>query len=124
VILVGEAAIGKTSLLGAFAADAVASQARVLFGRCYESTQILPFGPWVDAVRAGDVLADEAVLGSLDPAWRAELTRLFPEIAAAGLPPPSDNALGCSRAWPDSSSISPPRNSWSSCSRTCTGRTR
>jgi DNA-binding SARP family transcriptional activator/ABC-type cobalamin/Fe3+-siderophores transport system ATPase subunit len=93
VVVVGEAGIGKTSLLGAFAADAPSDQARVLLGRCYESTQILPFGPWVDAVRAGDVLADESLLGALDPAWRAELTRLFPEIAAAGLPPSSDNAL-------------------------------
>ena len=93
MLLVGEAGIGKTSLLGAFADDAVSRQARVLLGRCYESTQILPFGSWVDAVRAGDVLSDEAVLGILDPTWRAELTRLFPEIAAAGLPPPSDNAL-------------------------------
>jgi predicted ATPase len=88
-----KAGIGKTSLLGAFAADAPSSHARVLFGRCHESTQILPFGPWVDAVRAGDVLADDAVLARLDPAWRAELTRLFPEIAAAGSPPSSDNAL-------------------------------
>lgn len=93
MLLLGEAGIGKTSLLGAFAGDAMSRQARVLLGRCYESTQILPFGPWVDAVRAGTVLADEAVLGALDPAWRAELTRLFPEIAAPGLPPPSDNAL-------------------------------
>jgi DNA-binding SARP family transcriptional activator len=93
VVLVGEAGIGKTSLLGAFAADAVSTHARVLLGRCHESTQILPFGPWIDALWAGAVLADDALLGTLDPAWRAELTRLFPEIAGPGLPPSSDNAL-------------------------------
>jgi DNA-binding SARP family transcriptional activator len=93
VLLVGEAGIGKTSLLGAFADDALSTHARVLLGRCYESTQVLPFGPWVDALRAGAVLADDAVLAALEPAWRAELTRLFPEIAAAGLPPSSDSAL-------------------------------
>jgi len=93
VALVGEGGIGKTSLLSAFAADALSTQARVLLGRCYESTRILPFGPWVDAVRTGNILADEALLGTLDPTWRAELTRLFPEIPAASLPPSSDNAL-------------------------------
>jgi DNA-binding SARP family transcriptional activator len=51
VLLVGEAGIGKTSLLGAFAGDASPTHARVLLGRCYESTQVLPFGPWVDALR-------------------------------------------------------------------------
>jgi GTPase SAR1 family protein len=44
VAVVGEGGIGKTSLLSAFAADALATQARVLLGRCYESTWILPFG--------------------------------------------------------------------------------
>ena len=91
VILVGEAGIGKTSLLGAFANEAVATPARALLGRCYESTQILPFGPWIDAIRAGSVLADESILGRLDSAWRAELTRLFPEMDGSGLPPSSDN---------------------------------
>ncbi len=62
MLLVGEAGIGKTSLLGAFAGDALSTHARVLLGRCYESTQVLPFDPWVDALRAGAVLADEAVL--------------------------------------------------------------
>jgi predicted ATPase len=67
VILVEEAGIGKTSLLGAFAADAWSNRARVPLGRCWESTQILPFGPWVDALRGKDGLADKVVLGKLDP---------------------------------------------------------
>src|SRR4030095_4848982 len=37
VTVVGEAGIGKTSVLGALAADAIALGARVLLGRCYES---------------------------------------------------------------------------------------
>src|SRR5262249_31422918 len=28
---------------------------RVLIGRCHEGEQILPFGPWIDALRAGRV---------------------------------------------------------------------
>ena len=32
-------------------------------------------------------------LETLDTVWRAELTRLFPELSAAGLPPPSDSDL-------------------------------
>jgi DNA-binding SARP family transcriptional activator len=91
--VVGEAGIGKTRLASALAADAVARGCRVLIGRSHESDTILPFGPWVDAFRAGELSADEAILGALHPARRAELTRLLPEAGQAGLPPASDSAL-------------------------------
>jgi DNA-binding SARP family transcriptional activator len=87
VLVLGEAGIGKTRLLEELAAEAEARGARVLLGRAYESEQILPFGPWVDAIRTGKVLAETEVLQALGPAWRAELTRLFPELAGPGLPP-------------------------------------
>jgi DNA-binding SARP family transcriptional activator len=92
VAIFGEAGVGKTRLLGAAAADASSKGARRLLGRCYESAQILPFGPWVDACRAGGVLGD-GTLHTLDPVWRAELARLFPEIDTTGLPLPSDSDL-------------------------------
>ena len=92
VAIVGEAGVGKTRLVAEQARRAAEQEARVLVGRCYESEQILPFGPWVDALRAGQVVPADPALLALEPAWRAELARLFPEIAGAGLPPASDNA--------------------------------
>jgi tetratricopeptide (TPR) repeat protein len=90
---VGEAGVGKTRLLSELAAEVATRGTRVVLGRSYESAQILPFGPWVDAFRTSALLADDAVVGELNPAWRAELTRLFPELAASGLPAPSDDYL-------------------------------
>src|SRR5262249_11871023 len=83
VAVVGEAGIGKTSLLGHLAAEATTRGARVLLGRCYESVSILPFGPWVDAFRSSQVLDDEALLDTLPPIWRSELARLLPELDRA-----------------------------------------
>lgn len=93
VAIVGEAGIGKTSLLSPLAAGATAQGARVLLGRCYESAAILPFGPWVDALRNAQVLHDEELLEELRPVWRSELARLLPELERAGLPAPSDDQL-------------------------------
>jgi DNA-binding SARP family transcriptional activator len=93
IALVGEAGIGKTRLLMALAADASRQQTRVLLGRSYESEQIFPFGPWVDAFRTGQLITDNQVLNELNPVWRAELARLLPELDAPGLPPPSDEYL-------------------------------
>jgi DNA-binding SARP family transcriptional activator len=91
--VVGEAGIGKTRLVTALAADALSLGYRVLIGRCHESDSILPFGPWVDACRAGGITGDEGVVGALPVALRAELVRLFPEAGEAHLPPASDSAL-------------------------------
>ncbi|MBM3220304.1 MAG: tetratricopeptide repeat protein [Candidatus Rokubacteria bacterium] len=60
-----------------------------MVGRCYETEQILPFGPWVEALRAAVTGLDRGVLGSLDPTRRAELARLLPEIAEASPGPAS-----------------------------------
>jgi hypothetical protein len=51
----------------------------VRLGRAHESEQILPFGPWVDALRAGRVADDAEALDRLGPALRAELARLLPD---------------------------------------------
>jgi predicted ATPase len=80
-LVVGEAGIGKTRLIAEVAALALARDARVLLGRCYESARILPFGPWVDALRTGHALAETEVLDGLSTVWRTELARLFPELA-------------------------------------------
>jgi DNA-binding SARP family transcriptional activator len=78
VAVVGEAGIGKTRLISDLIAAAEERGSRVLLGRCYESEQILPFGPWVDAFRAAH-LGNE--LKGLLPARRAELAHLLPELA-------------------------------------------
>ena len=91
--VIGEAGVGKTRLLSEVAAEASARGSRVLFGRSYESAQILPFGPWVDAFRAGGLIVDDVVVGGLSSVWRAELTRLFPELGVPELPAPSDDYL-------------------------------
>ena len=91
VAIVGEAGIGKTRLVAELARTAAEHDTRVLTARSYESEQILPFGPWVDALRAGHVVPDDPALLALDPAWRAELAGLFPEMAAADSPSPTDD---------------------------------
>ena len=59
------------------------------------------------------------------PSRRAELARLLPEAGwRPGLPPTDSSPCRCSRAWPSSSSRSPPASRWCSSWRTCTGPTR
>jgi DNA-binding SARP family transcriptional activator len=90
VAIIGEAGIGKTRLVAELVRTAEAHDTQVLTARCYETEQILRFGPWVDALRAARVVPADPALLALEPAWRAELARLFPELAAADLPAPTD----------------------------------
>jgi len=85
VLIRGEAGIGKTRLVALLHARVRDKGSGVLIGRAYETEQTLAFGPWLDALRAGGVTRDEALLVALGPVWRAELARLLPEV---GLPPP------------------------------------
>lgn len=80
VAFVGEAGVGKTRLVAELAAEVPAESTRVLIGRCHESEQILPFGPWVDALRAGGVGEDREWFETLPLAIRRELGRLLPEL--------------------------------------------
>ena len=91
--ILGEAGVGKSRLVAEIAVEARERGSRVLFGRAYESAQILPFGPWVDAFRTDGLVADARILERLDSVWRAELTRVFPELTAPGLPAPSSDQL-------------------------------
>jgi DNA-binding SARP family transcriptional activator len=84
--VVGEAGIGKSRLLADLTAEAERRGGSVLLGRAYESEQILPFGPWVDALRQSAVLMSAPSLEGLEGVWLAELARLFPELVTAGLP--------------------------------------
>lgn len=84
VAVIGDAGIGKSRLVAELVEKAFRRRARVLLGRSYESEQILPFGPWIDVLRAGHA-ALKASEPTLAPAWRAELARLLPELG----PPPT-----------------------------------
>ncbi len=86
IALLGEAGIGKSRLVAEAAADATRRGVTVLLGRSYASEQILPFGPWIDAMRAGRIAADADLLERLGPALRAELARLLPEAGGAATP--------------------------------------
>jgi DNA-binding SARP family transcriptional activator len=89
VAVIGEAGIGKTRLVGELLAAAEVAGARVLLGRAYESEQVLPFGPWVDALRAGHAVGELHAMA----AGRADLAHLLPELAepdVPGLPEPPD----------------------------------
>jgi DNA-binding SARP family transcriptional activator len=79
LFVLGEAGLGKTRLVGELTAAAVEGGSRVLAGRAYETTQVLAFGPWVDALRAA-AASDPGVIERLEPPWRAELARLLPEV--------------------------------------------
>jgi DNA-binding SARP family transcriptional activator/predicted ATPase len=87
VAVIGEAGVGKTRLLAELAAEAAARGGRVLLGRCYEPEQMLPFAPWVDALRAGRVSAEQKVLQSLGAVGRTELAHLLPELGLPGQEP-------------------------------------
>jgi len=92
--VIGEAGIGKSRLVAELVAEARRKGARVLLGRCYETEQVLPFGPWINILRASGLATDVEMLGRLGPVWRAELARLLPETAPGTSPrtQPSDHA--------------------------------
>ena len=87
ILVTGEAGVGKSRLLEEMTSAAVARGTRLLAGRAWETEQILPFQPWVDAFRAGRALDAMRAPAAPSPP-RAELARLFPELGAgAALPP-------------------------------------
>ena len=85
-IVLGEAGIGKSRLLAEVATEAFQGGSAVLFGRAFESEQLLAFGPWVSAICESAILEEPGTLDTLTPIWRTELARLFPEVGepAAG----------------------------------------
>jgi len=87
VLVTGEAGIGKSRLVEELVAEHARRGVRVLVGRAYETEQILPLRPWIDALRSGHVLADATREKELTPATRRDLARIFPELAEPGVTP-------------------------------------
>lgn len=79
VIVAGEAGIGKTRLVSAFAAWGAARSADILVGRAFETSSQLPYGPLVDALR--DRIDHECAPDDLlSDVWPTGLSRLFPKL--------------------------------------------
>ena len=88
-LIQGEVGVGKSRLVEAAVAQALDRGGDVLVGRAYESEQILPFSPWVDALRAGRVIPH--MVEELNEPWRTELARLFPELGRGAEPPAGED---------------------------------
>lgn len=95
VLIIGaEAGVGKTSLIQTFttrlAADAYFA------GTCYESTQALPYHPWINLLEAFLPAADLPPYPQWPPLWRDYLTRLLPSLTKQRrqLPPPAPTTGG------------------------------
>lgn len=85
-LLTGEPGIGKSRLAAELGKRVRAEGHIVVSARAYEAAGRLPWGPVVDLLRS-DVLSN--LIDSIDPAWRAELGRLLPELVAdSDLPEP------------------------------------
>jgi DNA-binding CsgD family transcriptional regulator/tetratricopeptide (TPR) repeat protein len=102
LLIGGEAGLGKTRLIGEFAAEARAAGARVLTGACLElGAEGLPFSPFTAILRdlVREIGIDE-LSGMLPGSGRAalELARLLPELAASQLADGVGDARGAPAA--------------------------
>jgi DNA-binding SARP family transcriptional activator/predicted ATPase len=95
-LIAGEAGSGKTRLLEEVAARARWRSMRVLWGSCYEYERMLPYQPFIEALRNGLRLtgaastasglqqetiasSDLATLAALPPVWQQALLLLLPD---------------------------------------------
>ena len=87
VLLTGEAGIGKSRLIDEVSAMAAARGTRILASHAHETEQILPFRPWIEALRAGHALDIVRTESAGSASRRTELARVFPELAGGAAPP-------------------------------------
>jgi DNA-binding SARP family transcriptional activator len=85
VVILGEAGMGKSRLVEALSADAAGRGARVIVGHCFDAEQVLPYGPWTDALQRQDLAGDERMVATLPAMSRAALGRFVPELVPAEL---------------------------------------
>src|SRR5215472_3575651 len=86
VLVAGEPGIGKTELARAFAREAAAGGALVLWGAAWEDGGAPPYWPWVQVLRGYGRQAGAAALAEAAGSQTAVLGQLLPELGAAGEP--------------------------------------
>jgi DNA-binding SARP family transcriptional activator len=96
VVIAGDAGIGKTRLLAELPQAARQRGGRLLSGHCYQTEQVLPFRPFIEALRQGGLAGEGDAVADLAAPVRAELARLFPELGAA---PTTAATTAEARAW-------------------------
>jgi DNA-binding SARP family transcriptional activator len=74
LLIEAEAGMGKTRLAQALEPEA----GWVIIGRSYESSQALPYTPWIEALETA--LTDERHLTDIAPFWLDQLGRLLPSL--------------------------------------------
>jgi predicted ATPase len=87
VLIGGEAGIGKTRLADAIATEAVARQARVLWGRCWEAGGAPAYWPWVQIVRAALGAPGPVRLRELLGPRALDVARIAPDLLDASTAP-------------------------------------
>jgi DNA-binding SARP family transcriptional activator len=88
-LVYGEAGVGKSRLLRELADNAEWRGMPSVWGRCYELVAPPAYQPVVEALREGLPALNNV---TLPPLWRAELSRLLPELQSTELPPPALSA--------------------------------
>jgi len=98
VLVRGEAGVGKSRLLGAFARWARVQGADVALGRADELSGRLPYQPLMELLRER-LARERAPDDLLEDSWLVELQRLVPDLhdRYPDLPPPGDDAAAGAR---------------------------
>lgn len=86
ILVYGEAGVGKTRLLRELEHNARWRGVETLWGRCYELAAPPAYQPLIEVLRAGLPALRESALELL---WKAEISRLLPEMAMDHELPPS-----------------------------------
>ncbi|HLE15062.1 MAG TPA: AAA family ATPase, partial [Anaerolineales bacterium] len=82
----GEIGVGKTRFAEEFLAFASRNNSVVIRARCFEGEVNLPYGPFVEGLRAAlDQPGLTADLSALPELWLVEIARLLPELAPVPL---------------------------------------
>lgn len=90
VLVSGEPGIGKSRLAQELGRRVRVEGHVMASARAYEAAGRLPWGPVIDLLRSDALRSHIDTLGTV---WRAELTRLLPELVAAS-PPPAPSRSG------------------------------